>query len=89
MLNRPVGRAVTRSSQEREVDLRFEFRAGQIGHSVANGSPPLQHFFERKYAARRRNDAEMGPANSLHASAYYNEYDEKFDLVFHFDFQLK
>ena len=24
--------------------LRIKSRAGQIGHSVANGSPPLQHF---------------------------------------------
>ena len=28
-----------------------------------------------------RNDAEMGPANSLHASAYYSEYNERFDLM--------
>ena len=27
-----------------------------------------------------RNDAEMGPANSLHASAHYSEYNERFDL---------
>ena len=27
---------------------RFKSRASQIGHSVANGSPPLQHFFEKK-----------------------------------------
>ena len=26
--------------------LRFKSRTGQIGHSVANGSPPLRHFFE-------------------------------------------
>ena len=25
-------------------------------------------------------DAEMGPANSLHASAYYSEYIERFDF---------
>ena len=25
------------------------------------------------------NDAETGPANSLHASAYYSEYNERFD----------
>ena len=25
--------------------LSFKSRAGQIGHSVANGSPLLQHFF--------------------------------------------
>ena len=28
-----------------------------------------------------RNDAEMSPANSLHASAYYSEYNEIFDLI--------
>ena len=28
-----------------------------------------------------RNDAEMDPANSLHASAYYSEYTERFDLI--------
>ena len=27
------------------------------------------------------NDAEMGPANSLHASAYYSDYNQKFDLI--------
>ena len=25
--------------------LRFDYRTGQIGRSVANGSPPLQRFF--------------------------------------------
>ena len=28
--------------------LRIKSRAGQIGHIVANGSPPLQHFFRKK-----------------------------------------
>ena len=28
-----------------------------------------------------RKDAEMGPANSLYASAYYSEYNERFDLM--------
>ena len=32
--------------------LRFKSRAGQVGHSVANGSPPLRHFFERSCVAR-------------------------------------
>ena len=32
--------------------LRFKSRAGQIGHSVANGSPPLRDFFERSCVAR-------------------------------------
>ena len=31
--------------------LRFKSRAGQIGRSVAIGSPPLRHFFERNYVA--------------------------------------
>ena len=39
--------------------MRFKSRAGQIGHSVANGLPPLRHFL----------DAEMGTANWLHALA--------------------
>ena len=32
--------------------LKFKFRASQIEHSVANGSPPLRHFFERSCVAR-------------------------------------
>ena len=32
--------------------LRFKSRAGQIGHNVANGSPPLRHFFERSCVVR-------------------------------------
>ena len=28
-----------------------------------------------------RNDAEMGPFNSLHALAYYSEYNQRFDLI--------
>ena len=49
--------------------LRFKSRAGQIRHSVDNGSPPLRHFFERSCFARTPNDVEMGPINSLHALA--------------------
>ena len=30
--------------------------------------------------ASRRNDAEMGPANSLHALDSYSDYNEKFNL---------
>ena len=47
---------------------RFKSRAGQIGHSVANG-------------LSRCSNAEMGPANLLHASALYNNYNKRFDLV--------
>ena len=45
-------RAVTRSSLEREI-------WGQIGHNVANGSPPLRHFSEEA-GLPGRNDAEVG-----------------------------
>ena len=52
-------------------------------HSVANGSPPLQHFFERNSAVRvsGRNDEEISPANSFRASALCSEYNEKLDLI--------
>ena len=33
-------------------DLRFKSRTGQIEHSVAKGSPPLQHFFKWSCVAR-------------------------------------
>ena len=42
--------------------LWFKSRAAQIGHSVANCSPPQRHF-ERNCVFRRGNYAEMGPAN--------------------------
>ena len=38
----------------------FDSQVGQIGHSVANGSPPLQRFFEA--VLPRRQVAEKGPA---------------------------
>ena len=41
--------------------LRFKSSAGQIEHSATNGS--------QKAVLRGRKDAEMGPANSLHALA--------------------
>ena len=61
--------------------LRFKSRAGYIGHSVANDSSLLQLFFERIGIARRRNDAKMGPVNSLLASEQYSEYNERFDVI--------
>ena len=39
-------------------DLRFKSRPGEIGHNVANGSPPLLHFLKRAVLLRY-NDAEM------------------------------
>ena len=55
--------------------LRFKSRAGQTWHSVANSSPPLQHFFKGAVLLGR-NDAEIGPANLLHASAKHCQYNE-------------
>ena len=47
--------------------LRSKPRADQIGHRVANGSPRCDLFLKSCVAGH--NDAEMGPANSLYASA--------------------
>ena len=44
--------------------LKFKSRAGQIEDSVASGSPPPQHFLERSCVACRRNEAEMGSAQT-------------------------
>ena len=43
--------------------LRFKSRAGQTGHSFANGSTPLRHFFETSCVAHSCNDAD-GPRKS-------------------------
>ena len=51
-----------------------QISTGQIVHNVANDSPPLRHVFERSCVAQRHNDAEMGPANLLHAWALCSEY---------------
>ena len=48
---------------------------------AANGSPPLRHFFERSCDPNKRNEAQIGPANSLHASVQYSECNKKLDLV--------
>jgi len=58
--------------------VRFP-KAGQFLHSVAIVSPPLQHLRSTQVAVLGwRYDAEMGTANSLHASALYGEYNERF-----------
>ena len=44
-----VGRAVTRSSQERKI---WDANLGLVkSDSVANGSPPLRHFLKKSYFA--------------------------------------
>ena len=69
---RPVGRAVTRSSLEREV------RGSNLGPVKSDTVlPTARHrcsISSKGAVLPGRNDAEMGPANSLHASAYYSEY---------------
>ena len=80
--NRPVGRAVTRSSLEREV---CGSNLGPVKSDTV--LPTARHrcdISSKEAVLPGRNDAEMGPANSLHASAYYSEYNERFDLMTQF-----
>ena len=77
-INRPVGRAVTRSSLEREV---WGSNLGPVKSDTK--LPTARHrcdISSNGAVLPGRNDAEMGPANSLHASAYYSGYNERFDL---------
>ena len=77
--NRPDGRAVTRSSLEREV---WGSNLGPVKSDTM--LPTARHrcdISSKEAVLPRRNDAETGPANSLHASAYYSEYNERFDLI--------
>ena len=60
--------------------MGFDSRAGQIGHSVAYGSPPLRRFF--RAVLSRRYAAEMNPATCYNAWAQYREH--KKDLIFFF-----
>ena len=48
--------------------LGFDFWAGQIGHRVANDSPPLRHFFGA--VLPKTLSYGDGPRHSWHASAY-------------------
>ena len=60
--------------------LMFKSRASQIGHSVAicRSSGHRCDISAKATEWPRCNDAEMGPANSLHSSAKYSEYNERF-----------
>ena len=62
--NRPVGRAVTSRLWSERSDIQIS--SGQIVHSIANGSPTLQHFFEwsGRNVLSARSDAAMGRRNS-------------------------
>ena len=76
---RPVGRGVTSTSLEREV------RGSNLGPVKLDTVLPMAghrgNIYLKKAMLPRRSDAEMGPANSLHALAYCSEYDERFELI--------
>ena len=65
-LNRSVGRAATRSSMERKV------RGSNLGPVKSEAVLPMARYrcdiSSKEVVLPERNDAEMGPANSLHAS---------------------
>ena len=63
--------------------LRFKSRAGQIDHSVATTATTRHRCDVSSKGAVLPGFyvAEMGPANSLHASAYYSAYNERFDVI--------
>ena len=72
-------RTVTRSSLEREV---WSSNLGPVKSDIV--LPTVRHrcnISSKEAVLPGRNDAEMGPANSLHASAYYGEYNEIFDQL--------
>ena len=82
--HRPVGQAVARSSLEREVQV------SNLGPVKLNAVlPTARHpcdISSKRVVLPGRNDADMGPTNSLHASAHYSEYNERldFDLILRF-----
>ena len=46
--------------------------------------PTSRHRFDissKEAVLSRHNEAKMGPANSLHASTLYSEYNERLDLI--------
>ena len=73
-INRPVGRAVTRSSLKREVcGSNFEPAKSDTVLPTARHRCDIS---SKGAVLPGRNDAEMGPANSL------QEYNERFDMSF-------
>ena len=78
MGNRPGGRAVTRSSLKPEV---VGLNLGPVKSNTL--LPTARHRWDlssKVAVLSGRNEAEMDTANSLHASAWYSEYNEKFDF---------
>ena len=75
-----VGRAVTRSSLLREV---WGSNLGPLKSDTVLST--IRHRCDislKEAVLPGGNDAEMGPANSLHASVYYSGYNKRFDLIF-------
>ena len=76
---RPVGQAVTCSTLEREF---WDSNLGPVKSDTELPTARHRCYISSKGAVLPgRNDAEIDPANSLHASAYYSEHNETFDLV--------
>ena len=79
--NRPVGQTATHSSLERDV------RGSNLwlvkSETVLPTAGYRCNISLEKAVLPERNDAEMGLANSLHALAYYSEYNERFDFDKH------
>ena len=75
---RLVGQPVTCSSVEREI------RGSNLGPVKLDTVLPMARnscdTTAKGAVLPGRNDAEMGPTNSLQASAYYSDYHERFDL---------
>ena len=77
--NRPVGRVATRSSLEREV---WASNLGPVKSDTVLTTARNCYISLKEVVLPRHNDSEMGPANSLHASAYHSEYNKRFDIKF-------
>ena len=74
---RPIGRVVTHLFLEWEV-WGLNLGAGQSDTVLQTAC--YRYIFSKRAVLPGRNDAEVGPANSSHASAKYNKYNERFDL---------
>ena len=76
--NRPIGRALTRLSLEWKVRGSI---SGPVKSDTVLLTPRQRCDISSKEAVLSGcNDADIGPANSLHASAYYSKYNQRFDL---------
>ena len=70
-------RAVTRLCLSESSEVQTSGRSNQT--QCCQPPATVATFLLNVLVLSGRNDAEMGPANSLHASAYYSEYNERFD----------